>query len=417
MAIANEPSVLIADEPTTALDVTIQAQIVEVLKTAQRETHAATILITHDLGLIAELADRVVVMYAGRVVELCGRVHDLQLTLGTLHGRPDEQPGAGRHRQGGSPADPGQPPSMISPPPGCAFHPRCLHSRGRARCRTEIPPLRAFGEGGNHMSACHFAEELAEAECVGSGGGAGRRDGRPAAGTTAAQGRVDGTARAALRSPASSRSSRYGAGLFRRTGRTRCGLEGVELTVHRGETLGVVGESGCGKTTLGRLILRLTEPTAVNFVSRDAPSRTSSRRRCGLRREMQIVFQDPYASLNPRMTVRDIVGEPLRIHGVTGGASGARPRSCSSRRTEPGAREPVPARVLRRPAPAHRHRAGARPQPEDGRARRAGLGPRRLDPGAGREPAPRTSRRSSGSRTSSSPTTSPSCATSPTSSR
>jgi oligopeptide/dipeptide ABC transporter ATP-binding protein len=169
MAIANSPSVLIADEPTTALDVTIQAQIVEVLKTAQRETHAATILITHDLGLIAELADRVVVMYAGRVVELSDVFtifnsprHPYTVGLMNSLARVDID------KEALLPI-PGQPPSMISPPPGCAFHPRCLHSRGRARCRTEIPPLRPFGEGGDHVSACHFAEELAEAEVVGIG--------------------------------------------------------------------------------------------------------------------------------------------------------------------------------------------------------------------------------------------------------
>jgi oligopeptide/dipeptide ABC transporter ATP-binding protein len=168
MAIANSPSVLIADEPTTALDVTIQAQIVEVMKTAQRETHAATILITHDLGLIAELADRVVVMYAGRVVELSDVFtifnsprHPYTIGLMNSLARVDID------KEALLPI-PGQPPSMISPPPGCAFHPRCVHSRGRAICREEIPPLREFGEG-DHVSACHFAEELVEAQVVGIG--------------------------------------------------------------------------------------------------------------------------------------------------------------------------------------------------------------------------------------------------------
>jgi oligopeptide/dipeptide ABC transporter ATP-binding protein len=169
MAIANSPSMLIADEPTTALDVTIQAQIVEVLRTAQRETHAATILITHDLGLIAELADRVVVMYAGRVVEL-GDVYTIfssprhPYTVGLMNSlaRVDID-------QEALQPIPGQPPSMISPPPGCPFHPRCLHSRGRVVCRTDVPPLRPFGEGGEHLSACHFAEELSEAHVVGLG--------------------------------------------------------------------------------------------------------------------------------------------------------------------------------------------------------------------------------------------------------
>jgi oligopeptide/dipeptide ABC transporter ATP-binding protein len=171
MAIANDPSVLIADEPTTALDVTIQAQIVEVMKTAQRETNAAIVLITHDLGLIAELADRVVVMYAGRVVEL-GDVftifnsprHPYTIGLMSSLARLDED-------QARLEPIPGQPPSLISPPPGCAFHPRCVHSQGRAICRTEVPVLKATDEGA-HLAACHFSDELVGARAgVGSGVG------------------------------------------------------------------------------------------------------------------------------------------------------------------------------------------------------------------------------------------------------
>ena len=159
MAVANEPSVLIADEPTTALDVTIQAQILEVLKKAQEETHAATILITHDLGLIAELADRVIVMYAGKVVEL-GDVHTIfntprhPYTVGLM----DSLPKLTAEEEWLRPI-PGQPPSLISRPPGCPFHPRCFLSQGRVRCREEEPPLRPIG-GSAHQTACHFAEEL-----------------------------------------------------------------------------------------------------------------------------------------------------------------------------------------------------------------------------------------------------------------
>jgi len=168
MSIANQPRILIADEPTTALDVTIQAQIVEVLRTAQRETHAATILITHDLGLIAELADRVLVMYAGRVVELSG-VYEIfnsprhPYTVGLMNSlaRLDAD------LEWLNPI-PGQPPSLLSPPPGCAFHPRCVQSQGRAVCRTDVPELRPIGEGGKHISACHFAEELAAQDVVGA---------------------------------------------------------------------------------------------------------------------------------------------------------------------------------------------------------------------------------------------------------
>jgi oligopeptide/dipeptide ABC transporter ATP-binding protein len=160
MSIANDPSVLIADEPTTALDVTIQAQIVEVLKAAQRETHAAIVLITHDLGLIAELADRVVVMYAGKVVEL-GDVFTIfnsprhPYTVGLMNSLARVDIDQDRLEP-----IPGQPPSLVSLPPGCAFHPRCALSQGRAICRAEVPPLRRTDEG-SHLSACHFAEELA----------------------------------------------------------------------------------------------------------------------------------------------------------------------------------------------------------------------------------------------------------------
>jgi len=159
MAIANQPSVLIADEPTTALDVTIQAQILEVLKKAQDETHAATILITHDLGLIAELADRVIVMYAGKVVEL-GDVNTIfsnprhPYTIGLM----DSLPRLTEEEEWLRPI-PGQPPSLINRPPGCPFHPRCFLSQGRARCREDEPVLRPIA-GEAHQTACHFAEEL-----------------------------------------------------------------------------------------------------------------------------------------------------------------------------------------------------------------------------------------------------------------
>jgi oligopeptide/dipeptide ABC transporter ATP-binding protein len=159
MAIANEPKVLIADEPTTALDVTIQAQILEVLKKARDETHAATILITHDLGLIAELADRVIVMYAGRIVEM-GDVHTIfaaprnPYTIGLMESLPRVTVDDDWLRP-----IPGQPPSLISRPPGCSFHPRCFLSQGRARCREDVPELRPIEETA-HLSRCHFAEEL-----------------------------------------------------------------------------------------------------------------------------------------------------------------------------------------------------------------------------------------------------------------
>jgi len=159
MAIANSPSLLIADEPTTALDVTIQAQILEVLKIAQRETQAATILITHDLGLVAEMADRVVVMYAGHVVE-AGTVKTIfhsprhPYTVGLM----DSLPRLEVDEEWLEPI-PGFPPSLINIPPGCPFHPRCFLQQDRSRCVQERPELREIGDA-YHRSACHFAEEL-----------------------------------------------------------------------------------------------------------------------------------------------------------------------------------------------------------------------------------------------------------------
>jgi oligopeptide/dipeptide ABC transporter ATP-binding protein len=149
MAIANDPDLIIADEPTTALDVTIQAQVLALLKKAQQETGAATILITHDLGIVAELADRVVVMYAGRVVETAG-VFELferqrhPYTLGLLGSAARLDP------------IPGNPPNMAEPPAGCAFHPRCPLARDR--CATDRPPL--LDLGGGRQSACHYHEEV-----------------------------------------------------------------------------------------------------------------------------------------------------------------------------------------------------------------------------------------------------------------
>ncbi len=160
MAIANSPSLLIADEPTTALDVTIQAQVLEVLKTVQEETDAATILITHDLGIVAELCERVLVMYAGKIVEQ-GDVHTIfqnprhPYTIGLM----DSLPKLTEDEDWLRPI-PGQPPSLINRPSGCAFHPRCFLSQGRLPCHTEVPPLRSTDVGEDHLSACHFAEEL-----------------------------------------------------------------------------------------------------------------------------------------------------------------------------------------------------------------------------------------------------------------
>ncbi len=159
MAIANRPRLLIADEPTTALDVTIQAQVLEVLRAATRDTGAATLLITHDLGVVAELADRVVVMYAGRVVETATAEEIFHAprhpyTLGLLTSLPRLDVDVHRLLP-----IPGQPPALHRIPDGCVFHPRCRLRRGRSRCLDTVPALVDAGSAG-HRSACHFTEEM-----------------------------------------------------------------------------------------------------------------------------------------------------------------------------------------------------------------------------------------------------------------
>ncbi len=162
MAIVNRPKLLIADEPTTALDVTIQAQILDVLTSIRDETDAAMVLITHDLGLIAEMADRVLVMYGGKTVETAD-VRALfaspshPYTVGLLESLPRIDAEVTSIS-----SIPGQPPSLAYPPSGCYFHPRCSVSQGRSVCSTDEPELREFSAHLAHRSACHFPEEVAD---------------------------------------------------------------------------------------------------------------------------------------------------------------------------------------------------------------------------------------------------------------
>ena len=297
MAMAGQPRLIIADEPTTALDVTVQAQVLDMLARRRKELGAAMILITHDLGVVAEVADRVLVMYGGRIVET-GSAGTLfahprhPYTQALLRSMPRLNHAAGRLDP-----IPGQPPSPAALPNGCAFHPRCTLSHGRIRCQTEDPALRPAGHG--QHAACHFAGEAHPKEATGSPRAA-RSFGRVLLEVHGLQ--VGFPLRTGL--------------LRRRSGTVRA-VDGLSLVLHAGETLGLVGESGCGKTTSGRAIMGLVRPTGGRVVVEGRDITHLSRHALHpVRRHIQYVFQDPFASLNPALTVGQAIAEPMHIHGV-----------------------------------------------------------------------------------------------------
>jgi peptide/nickel transport system ATP-binding protein len=301
MAIANQPKVLIADEPTTALDVSVQAQILDLLRIAREQTGAGVVLITHDLGVIAETADRVCVMYGGRVVETGDVVQIFTeprhpYTAALLGSLPRLDVPTDRLR-----SIPGQPPDLTELHRGCAFAPRCPISAGRPECVHHRPELRPAAAG---ATACHFPDEVVSLVVADL----------PAA--TSEPGERQPRQEAALEVREVVKRFPVRSGVFGRPTAWVHAVDGVSLRIEPGQTLGLVGESGCGKSTLARMLLRLVDPTAGQILidGRDlGQARNSELRR--IRRRVQMVFQDPYASLNPRLTVGDNVAEPLRLHG------------------------------------------------------------------------------------------------------
>ena len=320
MAMAGRPKLIVADEPTTALDVTVQAQVLALLARRQVDSGAAVILITHDLGVVAEVAHKVAVMYGGRIVE-SGPVLEIfrnprhPYTVGLLRSVPRVDTVDARL----VPIQ-GQPPAPAQLPSGCSFHPRCAIGRNRAICAVQDPALHEVGD--THTSACHFSDEVAQLLI----------DTEPKAQVSCASGHAGkpGANHSPVRQPllVVAQLQVYfpvKAGLLhRRVGWVRA-VDGVSLTVHAGETVGLVGESGCGKTTTGRAIMGLI-PTSAGSVWFDGQDITHLPRDAmrKVRRHMQYIFQDPYASLNPILTVADIVAEPLRIHGIYDELGGAK---------------------------------------------------------------------------------------------
>ncbi|UCE63261.1 MAG: ABC transporter ATP-binding protein [Nitrospirota bacterium] len=304
MALAGQPELLIADEPTTALDVTIQAQILELLKELQQRTGMSILLITHDLGIVADMADRVGVMYAGQIVE--------QAEKETFLGRPmhpysqalfQSLPSYEKRHQSLS-VIPGFVPKLQQKFTHCRFADRCEHVFDR--CWDAVPGWNELnGKGGVR---CFLYDE-------------------PAMKLQGESRETGGVVPSAVVSPVSNKifldvqdlkvHFPIQRGVFKRTVGYVRAVDGVTLQIREGQTLALVGESGCGKTTIGMGILQLLRPTSgqVNLEDIDLLSLDPGRLRA-TRQDMQIIFQDPFSSMNPRMLVNDIIGEGLVTQGV-----------------------------------------------------------------------------------------------------
>ncbi len=287
ISLAGQPRLLIADEPTTALDVTIQAQVLEVLRSLRTERQMGMLLITHDLGVVAENADRVGVMYAGELLEEGARdaffaapQHPYSRMLFEALPRPGD----------GGPliTIPGQVPKPEAMPEGCRFAPRCPHAF--ARCREQSPGWQVID---GQRVRCHLAGQLPVQPP--------RR--------LAAHGGPLHAAQPLLQVYGLKVHFPVRRGLLQRTVGLVRAVDDVSLAIEAGRTLALVGESGCGKTTVGKALLRLIEPTAGRIAL--GGETITARNVASLRRQAQMVFQDPFSSLNPRMRVADILLEGM----------------------------------------------------------------------------------------------------------
>lgn len=308
MALVTNPRLLIADEPTTALDVTTQATILDLMRRLQRERRMSMLFITHDLGVVANIADEVVIMYLGVVVEH-GTVE--QVLASPLHpytqGLLAALPGKSR---GPLFTIPGTVPTLANRPPGCPFHERCVHAADP--CRRDLPWMTGVASGARVR--CHGFLEGSGIDLTASRRVTSRTDVFRA---------IDRSVAPILRLESVSKHFSVRSGIFNRRTGTVEAVNDVSFDLWEGETLGLVGESGCGKSTLGRTIMGLHRATSgrVEYSVAGKMIDLTRLKERALRpywKDLRMIFQDPYSSLNPRMTVFDIIAEVLRVNSDLG---------------------------------------------------------------------------------------------------
>ena len=308
MALVCKPRILIADEPTTALDVTTQMQILDLIDELRDEYQMGVILITHDLGVVAGHTDRVAVMYAGRIVETAPTKTLFtepkhRYTSSLMAALPERALAAGTKLF----SIPGAPPSLTNLPVGCRFAARCLWATNE--CRAGYPNL--SGDDTHTFSCFHPVQEGDES---------------PAALQAKLDTQKNGDEAGAQQAPlvsskvlldvkeASREYESAGSGFFKRDKGVVSAVDRVSITVKKGETYGLVGESGCGKSTMGRLIAGLERPSggAIELDGRDLAT-LKGRDAVTIHRDVQMMFQDSYAAMDPRMRIDQILAEPMSI--------------------------------------------------------------------------------------------------------
>lgn len=309
MALSGSPRLLIADEPTTALDMTIQAQILRLLQELKEEFHMSILLITHDLGIAAEMADKVIVMYSGRIVE--------ESDAGRLFGQPchpytrgllESIPDLDCKRTQKLNSIKGFIPSLSQLPEGCRFHPRCFNAT--EKCRKDPPPFKEFND---RRIACWSWEKFVNVP-IG-------QEGRPTPHTPSGFSENDEQVYREEKSESLfeivglKKYYSVGKGLVDKGKPPIRAVDGVTFSIEKGETFGLVGESGSGKSTLGRVLVQLEKATAgeVRFQGQDL-SQFHTKKIQKARQDMQVIFQDPYGSMDPRWRVGKIISEPLMAH-------------------------------------------------------------------------------------------------------